>query len=481
MVTRPALLALRAALSLGALAGVTALFTGPISANPTTVALSYLLMVILVATEWGMVEATVLAVAAAAAFNLFFLPPVGVLVIADPENWVSFLAFIITAIVVSQLSGRARSRHLDAVSRQRDLERLYTVSRGLLLAEASASAPIIIARQIADAFALDGLALYDHHTGLVTRAGRVDLADVEEKLREVARQAITLREPSGLIVTAIRLGGAPIGSVAVMGGTLSDTVLQSLANLAAIALERERAREAALTVDAAQRSGELRTALLDSTAHELKTPLTSIRAAVSTLTSMDQPPASRELLVVIDEESARLQRLVHDAIQMFRVEAGDFHLERHPQRLRELVDRVVGEIEPRTAGRAVSNTVDAALVVEVDAGLFALALRQLFDNALKYSPPGSAIDISAATSGRAPHDTIELVVRNVGNTIPGHERDRVFERFYRGSGARQIPGTGMGLAIVRQIARAHGGDVAVSSEAGVTEFRLGLPRPAEGA
>jgi two-component system, OmpR family, sensor histidine kinase KdpD len=477
MLSRPVRLSLRLAVSLGALAGITALFTGPISANPTTVALSYLLMVLLVATEWGMVEATVLAVTASFSFNLFFLPPVGVLVIADPENWVSFLAFVITAIVVSQLSGRARTRHVDAVSRQRDLERLYTLSRGLLLADESMAAPAGIARHIAEAFDLESLALYDHHSGRIARAGRVDLPEVEEKLREVARQAVTLREPSGLVVTAIRLGGAPIGSLALMGEALSDTVLQSVVNLAAIGLERAREREAAALVDAAQRSGALRTALLDSVAHELKTPLTSIRAAVSGLAGMAQAPANPELLAVIDEESARLQSLVTDAIQMFRVEAGDFHLTRDRHGLRELVDRTIREIEPRCAGRALSNTVGPEVVVDADAALIGLALRQLLDNALKYSAPAAAIEIGAVDAD----DSVEIAVRNAGSAILPHERDRIFERFYRGSRAGQVPGTGMGLAIVRQIARAHGGEASVSSEAGVTAFQLRLPRHGEGS
>ena len=153
--------ALRVGVALGALAVATALFHYVVPANPTTVALSYLLLVLLAATEWGLLEASVLAAAASLAYNFFFLPPVGRLTIAEPENLASFVAFMSTAIVVSQLSGRARARHLDAVARQRDLERLYTLSRGLLLAEEGGAAPTGIARHIADAFELEGLALYD--------------------------------------------------------------------------------------------------------------------------------------------------------------------------------------------------------------------------------------------------------------------------------------------------------------------------------
>jgi len=472
MAARPSILARRLLGAAGVLAGVTVAFHTVVSANPTTVALSYLVLVLLAATEWGLVEATVVAVAAAVCFNLFFLPPVGQLAISDPENWVSFIAFLLTAVVVSQLSGRARARQIEALSRQRDLERLYTVSRGLLLREEQTGAPAAIARQLADAFDLQAVVLFDRHSGQVARGGRSDLPDIEEKLRDVARQSTTQHEPGGLVVTAIRLGGAPIGSLALLGPPMSDTVLQSVANLVAIALERSRERDAATAVEAAQRSGELRTAILDAIAHEFKTPLTSIRAAVGGLEGgASTPAAGAELLAIIDEESQRLQSLVTDAIQMLRVEAGDFHVVRARVDLRSLVDRTIRDLGARGTGR-IENQVGTALVVEADDGLFGLALRQVLDNALKYAAAGSTIGVAASAAGGA---GVDVVVRNTGPAIPPHERDRIFERFYRGSlGARQ-PGSGMGLAIVRQIVRAHGGDVSVGGEADTTEVHLVLP------
>ena len=118
-----------------------------------------------------------------------------------------------------------------------------------------------------------------------------------------------------------------------------------------------------------------------------------------------------------------------------------------------------------------TNRIPADVQIEADAELLGLALRQLVDNALKYSSPGTVIELDAAMGA-----TADLVVRNSGPAIPEHERDRIFERFVRGSQSAPLSGSGMGLAIVRRIARAHGGDVTASSGGGVTEFRLSLPR-----
>src|ERR1700704_3436215 len=129
----------RLSASSGAIVLITALYFEAIRVNPTTVALTYLVAILLVATRWGIVEATTSSILAVLCFNFFFLPPAGAFTIADPQNWVAFVAFLVTAIVVSQLSGRARQREIDAEARQRDLERLYALSRALLLSEGSVS------------------------------------------------------------------------------------------------------------------------------------------------------------------------------------------------------------------------------------------------------------------------------------------------------------------------------------------------------
>jgi two-component system sensor histidine kinase KdpD len=250
-------------------------------------------------------------------------------------------------------------------------------------------------------------------------------------------------------------------------------VLQSVSNLAAIGLERARGQEAAARAEAAQHSSELRATVLDAIAHEFKTPLTSSKAAASDLltTATDR---DHELVAIIDEDLDRLNALVNDAVQMLRVDAGQFTLRRERQTLSDLVASAFRDLHPRLDGRTLVSRVAADLLVDADRHLLGLALRQLLDNAVKYSPRTSTIEVAAIGNGM-----VDITVRNSGDAIPEAERAHVFERFYRGAHARQIPGTGMGLAIVQQIAHAHGGSVRLAANAGTgTELTLSIPRGA---
>ena len=463
----------RVTASIGAVVLITVLYFEALHVNPTTVALSYLIAILLIATTWGIVEATTASILAVFCFNFFFLPPVGALTIADPQNWVAFVAFLATAIVASQLSGRARQREIDAAGRQRDLERLYALSRALLLSEGGVSVSGAIARHIAETFELQTVALYDRRADTVLWAGSMELPAVEAKLREVARRTTSLRDPAGLVLIAIQLGGAPIGSLAIRDVGLSDTVLHSIANLAAIGLERARSQEATARAEAAQQSGELRATVLDALAHEFKTPLTSMKAAAGALLASTSASArDHELVAIIDEDLDRFQALVTDAVQMLRIDAGNFsvHLDRH--NLADIIATTLQKFERRLNGHQLLEQVPPGLTVDADRELLGLALRQLLDNALKYSPPTSTIEIQGRDNG-----AVEVVVRNSGSTIPEREQARVVERFYRGAQARHISGTGMGLAIVQQIARAHGGTLTISSspDAG-TALTLSIPR-----
>src|SRR5262249_46572190 len=189
-------------------------------------------------------------------------------------------------------------------------------------------------RHSADIFELKAVGLHDQRIDTVSWAGALELPASDSRLRDVSRRGTAIRDPGGLAIMPIQLGGVSIGSVAVLEGGLSDTVLHSIANLAAIGLERARGEAATARAEAARQSSELRATGLDALAHEFKTPLTSMKAAAADLlTSRSIAERDRELAAIVDEDLDRFQALVSDAVHMLRIDAGDFAVHRDRHRL----------------------------------------------------------------------------------------------------------------------------------------------------
>ncbi len=444
------------AVALMVIAITTMLLARVLPANATTAGFAYLLVVLGVSTAWGLASAVVTAVAATLCFNFYFLPPVGQFTISDPENWIALFAFLATALIASQLSDRAKNQALEAQARQRETEQLYTLSRTILLAERSAPLGPQAAQHIAEIFACPAVALYDAATGEVSRGGAEDLPGIEPSLKQVLIDGQG-GNVAGVTVTAIVLGGRPIGSLAMKGPALSDGALKALLNLVAIALERVHVEEGARRAEASRASQEFKSTLLDAIAHEFNTPLTSIKAASTSMLGDELSPHFRELATIIDEESDRLTTLVNEAVRMSQIDAGKFRIERVLTDPDELVRAVLNTFAARAEDRKlVLHSSGNLPQVPVDRELLELALRQLIDNALKYSPQGSPVDVfTGVENGR-----VTIRIHDEGPGVPERERDRVFDRFYRQDGVKaRIPGTGMGLYIAREIVRAHAGDV----------------------
>lgn len=464
------------------IAAVTFLAYHLLAVNTTTAGFFYLVAILVIAAAWGLAEATTASVVAMLCLNYFFMPPVGTLTIADPQNWVALFAFLVTSITASQLSLQAKNRAREAVDRQLEMERLYALSRAILLTDLAEPVGKQIARHIAHTFGFSGVALYDRASGEIQRAGPEDLPEFDEKLREVALQGTQLQDDARqVVVTAIRLGGVPIGSLALRGPSLSDTALQAVSNLAAIGLEKVRGQELANRAEAARQSEELKSTLLDAIAHEFQTPLTSIKAAASAMLTSPHtlPPEQGELATIIDEEADRLARLVTEAVQMARIEGGQFQLSPAPYSPDSLIAAALEQVKPVADGREVRIEIPIGLpFLSVDAELIQLAIRQLLDNALKYSPSTAPITISARGTGGG----VVISVTDQGPGVPEAEQSKIFERFYRrATDCQHVAGTGMGLTIVREIMRAHGGDVSVTSRLGDgAVFSLDFPpRPQE--
>jgi two-component system sensor histidine kinase KdpD len=462
---------------LAGVAVVTFAARGLVPVNVTTVGFAYLLLVLVVAATWGFLESVVCAIAATIGFNFFFFPPVGTLTIADPQNWVALFSFLTTALIASRLSAVARRRAMEATKNRLDVERLYTFSRSILLIGEGDPFPKQLTRKLAGVFELKAVVLYDSRSGEFHRAGPADFEGLDDQLRDSALQGTSFSDPEGgRVITAVRLGSEPIGSLALQGARMSDSVVQGIANLVAIGLERARAQDLAHQVEAARQSEQLRTTLIDAMAHEFKTPLTSIKAATSSLRSNPEQPAPTraELIEIADEETEHLQKLIDDSIEMARLDTARIEIQPEMSDLCSLVREEVGAMHVEADGRPVQVTGGTEPIpIAFDRRLLKLAIRQLLDNAFKYSPPGTPV--TARVEPRK--DGVAVEIANMGPGIALSEQSQIFQRFYRSPSVKnQAPGTGLGLSIARSIARAHHGDLTVSSGPGETVFRLTLPR-----
>ncbi|HXF25958.1 MAG TPA: ATP-binding protein [Bryobacteraceae bacterium] len=450
--------------------------------NATTVAMLYLLAVLLIAAFSGLLESTIAAVTAVVCLNFFFLPPVLTFTIADPQNWLALFAFLATAIVGSQLSSYARKQTTEAWNSKHETEQLYSLSRTILLLDEHSSAASQIAGHIVRIFGFKSAVIFERYSASLHGGDEVS-AHLANQLKEVANKGTLIKdEERELTIASIRLGVEPIGSLATEGSFLSDGAQQALLNLIAIALERERHREQTTQAQAERKSERLKSTLLDAIAHEFKTPLTSIKAASGSILSSSllrtreggDLTAARELITVIEEETDRLTDLVNDAIQMARIEAGALNPKKRPCKIGDLVLQVAQDLERRRDGRSIDLQLSDNLpTFAADPDLLSLTLRLLLDNAFKYSPPLSSITVGAVQQ----NGKIVIRVHDEGAGIPKAEQARIFEKFYRGPASEnQVPGAGMGLAIAREIALAHGGEIWIESESGEgTTFVLTIP------
>ena len=453
--------------SLAAVAGITLFYRHLLHVNQTTVALSFLLAILAVSAVWGMAVSVFMSLAAVMAFNYFFLPPVGTLTIADPQNWVALFAFLVTSIMGSQLSSRIRSEADEAHQRRREVERLYQFSRKLLGEGNVIQLMNAIPDYVVESFEAGAAELFLPQKDKFYRSGFGAAHLDEEKMKTAfLHDEITMDTQRGEYFLPIRLGVRAIGSLGISGSQLSRQSLDAISTLVAIAVERARAVEELGQTEAAREGERLKSALLDSITHDFRTPLTSMKASVSSLlTSQNSDPQqTRELLTIIDEECDRLNRLVEEAGEMAKLEAGEFALELAPVAMDEIIQMALAHCKTSLAGRPVDVRVCSNLPrVRADAERAKEALVQLVDNANLYSPKDQPITITAELTG----DTVTTSVADRGPGIDDFEQTMIFDKFYRGKDQRYlVRGTGMGLPIAKALITAQQGTISVTSQLG---------------
>lgn len=490
---------------------------GPVS-GPINISLIYLIVVVAVATVWGPGPALLTSILAAAALDLLFVPPFGTLDVANPGDWLILLFFLVIAMLTGRLAAGAQARAAEARQRERATAVLYDLSTALIAEGDLAVILPRIARRVADTFALDACHILlpddDARLRVVASFGPWDDADgrgsqaiVQHVLKDgqpaMVHEARPMAAQSGGVSRTLRrvvgapwaalylpliVGGSSVGVMRVARtrdgtfGEEEERLLTTFAHQAALAIEKanlaERARHAATLEEA----DHVKSALLSSVSHDLRSPLAAIKTAATglldpdaTLTAMERT----ELLTAIDEETDRLTRLVADLLDLSRIQGGALRPRKEWAEIGEIVVAAVDRLAARLPDHPIEVTLpDDLPLLPVDYARMDQVLSNLIENAATYSPPCTPITITARTD----HGGIMLRVRDQGPGIALAERDRVFTPFYRGATVEGThPGSGLGLAICRGIVEAHGGWIRVEHTDGPgTSIALWLPGGAIG-
>ncbi len=438
-------------------------------------------MIVVTALRLGFWEATVASVVAAGCLDYFFTLPLFSFR-TDAASWTALSAFECAALVVSRLSAQVQHQAEIANQQRNNMEQLYELARNILLVDRHEPVGPQIAAFIQQAIRVDSVALLDSSSASVHAAG-APAADLEQAartawLRDKNEDSTGEQSANHTWSRVLHIGNKAIGAIALRAEHLSPIVADAIASIAAIALERSRSLEKETRAEAARQSEQLRTAVLDALAHAFKTPLTTIMAASSGLLEMvTLTPAETELVALIDNQSVVLNDLTTRLLQTARLEGKAIHLLREECSFAELFEDVLAPFQGQLDRRTVRvEPPEKDVPVYGDIGLIATALRQLIDNAIKYSNPGTAITLSGAWG----NDELLISVHNEGDPIRPEDHERIFERFYRSPGTEhRAAGTGLGLSITKKIAEAHMGRVWVDSDETGTTFYFTLPRAAK--
>jgi two-component system, OmpR family, sensor histidine kinase KdpD len=463
-----------------AMASLTTLALNLLGANASTAGMVFLALVVWAATQAGLSLSLYIAALCALSFDYFFLLPYGTLRLASAQEWVDMLTFAASCLVVSRVAEQARRQTRHAQQRRQDVERLYELSQELILYEDPEGLIRELPRLIDRIFSLKGVILYVGDRDQFYSSTSDLPMSIRASLRAMTQaQNPTLAIPGDLTAKPLMLGLRPVGAIAWRPDELTREVSTAVSAQVAIVIARSIAIETSVRSEAAREGERLRTALTDSLTHELRTPLTSIRAAATTLLEagdLDEA-GRREMVSIIDEEAARLDTLIGDAVEMAEIDANVVQVHPVPHHPRALLEQAVEESRKSLSAHRVAIAPQSPGEPDqpawFDRHLLDRVLRHLLENAATHTPPGSHITLSHKRAG----DLLEFCVEDDGPGIDAADLPLIFEKFYRGKRRKTTAkGTGMGLAIARAILAAHGGGIEASNVTGKgARFRLWIP------
>ncbi|HZY45840.1 MAG TPA: ATP-binding protein [Anaerolineae bacterium] len=416
------------------------------------VALLYLLPVGLSTALWGLGPGIACAVSAFFVFNYYFIQPTYTLTVHQPQDVLALIVFLVVAIVISQLVGRAKLNLATANTREHEASQLYDLGTLLSASHDDGSIARGLAYKVSQTFQADRVGV-----SLETRLASQALLIVEPHTSTSPIGKPTIIVP---LMTARGLQGEirvwrkePLS----MG---EERLLQTFATQGGLSLDRSRLAQAETRAKVLEESDRLKSALLSSVSHELRTPLATIKASISSLRSetVDWDSAARhDLLAAIEEETDYLNQLVGNLLDMSRIEAGALN----PQKKWNSLAEIVGSVLSRMRSAAQEHRLEIDLsddlpLVLVDYVQLAQVFSNLISNSLKYAPIQSTIKISARVK---PDRSIQIEVINQGPPVPAEHLDRIFDKFYRVTAADRVTGTGLGLSICKGMIEAHGGRI----------------------
>jgi len=454
--------------------------------------------IVAVAARFGLWPSLLASVVASLCYNFFFLPPLYTFTIADPTNVLAFFFFIVMAVIVSNVAARVRTQAVTAMARARTTESLYSFSRKLAGVGTLDDLLWATAYQAALMLKVRVVLLLPRGGTIAVAAGyppedvldEADLAAAKwawQNNRPAGRGADTLPGAKRLFLP-MRTGRGPIGVIGIdsdkPGPLLTPDdrrLLDALIDQSALAIERVHLVEDMDRVKRTVETERLRSALLTSISHDLKTPLAAVLGAAGTLRSMSDRLSDAEkadLLATIVDESERLNRFIANLLDMTKLESGAVTPKLAPHDLREIVGSALHRAEKILAGHHVELELGANLpMLALDAVLFEQAIFNVLDNAAKYSPFGSTIRIEAWRDT----ESVTLQIKDEGEGIPPEEVERIFDKFYRVQKGDQVrAGTGLGLAISRGFIEAMKGTIAAGnrSDRHGAVFTIRMPIPA---
>lgn len=438
--------------------------------------LLYLLVVVFQSMSAGYASAATVSVIAAVCLDYYFIPPVLEWDINDPEDALALMTYLVTSLVITRLASSARTQAKVAEAKRKEVAVLYEAASQLLLLEPARAigGALSIFRE---RFGLNAACLFDATLATLQLDGTSDHG-LAADTRNAYFRAQDYRDPDGWVrAHCLYRNGKPVGAVGFEGHFDDEAAVMPLFALAAVAFERDLSFRTASKAAADAQAEMLRSAILDAFAHEFKTPQAVIMAAAGSLRETGGlRPEQMEMADVIESEIGRLNRLTTRLLRMARLDRDDVQPTMEIISLGTLVAHLIGQYRGQSADHPISIKVRRdAPEIKADPELMNLALLQLLDNACKYSMPGSEVRVELNRHG----DFAEVMVTNDGCPIREEERERVFERFYRGVATEQgSSGAGLGLYVARKIVRAHGGHLDLDwnhNATGTTTFRIRLP------